>query len=138
MQNGACGDGRRRPRDRPRQPESVDTPCRNQCPSLPFQSAVRAGVGVCFQPRGSGPATPKTPGVPKLTRIYTRTGDDGTTGLVGGQRVKKNALRIETYGTVYELSSIVGLTRTALVDARRKSQHANEAGAELDSITLVR
>jgi cob(I)alamin adenosyltransferase len=31
--------------------------------------------------------------MPKLTRIYTRTGDDGTTGLVGGQRVKKNALR---------------------------------------------
>jgi len=52
--------------------------------------------------------------VPKLTRIYTRTGDDGTTGLVGGQRVKKNALRIETYGTVDELSSVVGLARTAL------------------------
>jgi cob(I)alamin adenosyltransferase len=90
-------------------------------------------VGVCFQPRGFGPATTKTGCVPKLTRIYTRTGDDGTTGLVGGQRIKKNALRIETYGTVDELSSIVGLTRTALVDARRKSQHANEAGAELDA-----
>ncbi|MGH7756059.1 MAG: cob(I)yrinic acid a,c-diamide adenosyltransferase, partial [Vulcanimicrobiaceae bacterium] len=35
--------------------------------------------------------------MPKLTRIYTRTGDDGTTGLVGGQRVKKNALRIAAY-----------------------------------------
>jgi cob(I)alamin adenosyltransferase len=54
--------------------------------------------------------------VPKLTRIYTRTGDDGTTGLVGGQRVKKNALRIETYGTVDELSSAIGLARTALAD----------------------
>jgi cob(I)alamin adenosyltransferase len=54
--------------------------------------------------------------VPKLTRIYTRTGDDGTTGLVGGQRVKKNALRIETYGTVDELSSVIGLARTALHD----------------------
>jgi cob(I)alamin adenosyltransferase len=54
--------------------------------------------------------------VPKLTRIYTRTGDDGTTGLVGGQRVKKNALRIETYGTVDELSSVIGLARTALAD----------------------
>ena len=52
--------------------------------------------------------------MPKLTRIYTRTGDDGTTGLVGGQRVKKNALRIETYGTVDELSSAIGLARTAL------------------------
>ncbi|MDE2480755.1 MAG: ATP:cob(I)alamin adenosyltransferase, partial [bacterium] len=42
--------------------------------------------------------------MPKLTRIYTRTGDNGTTGLVGGQRVMKNTLRIETYGTVDELS----------------------------------
>lgn len=52
--------------------------------------------------------------MPKLTRIYTRTGDDGTTGLVGGQRVKKNSLRIESYGTVDELSSAIGLARTAL------------------------
>jgi cob(I)alamin adenosyltransferase len=52
--------------------------------------------------------------MPKLTRIYTRTGDDGTTGLVGGQRVKKNAQRIETYGTVDELSCAIGLARTGL------------------------
>lgn len=52
--------------------------------------------------------------MPKLTRIYTRTGDQGMTGLVGGQRVKKNALRIETYGTIDELSSAIGLARTAL------------------------
>ncbi|HTJ27976.1 MAG TPA: cob(I)yrinic acid a,c-diamide adenosyltransferase [Candidatus Limnocylindria bacterium] len=55
----------------------------------------------------------------KSTRIYTRTGDDGTTGLVGGQRVKKNALRIEAYGTIDELSSVIGLARTALADVRR-------------------
>lgn len=52
--------------------------------------------------------------MPKLTRIYTRTGDNGTTGLVGGQRVKKNALRIETYGTVDECSCAIGLARTGL------------------------
>ena len=57
--------------------------------------------------------------MPKLTRIYTRTGDDGTTGLVGGQRVKKNDLRIETYGCVDELSSTIGLARTALADVQR-------------------
>jgi cob(I)alamin adenosyltransferase len=57
--------------------------------------------------------------MPKLTRIYTRTGDDGTTGLVGGQRIKKNALRIETYGTIDELSSVIGLARTALADVLR-------------------
>jgi len=49
-----------------------------------------------------------------LTRIYTRTGDDGTTGLVGGQRIKKNALRIAAYGTIDELSSALGLARSAL------------------------
>jgi cob(I)alamin adenosyltransferase len=57
--------------------------------------------------------------VPKRTRIYTRTGDDGTTGLVGGQRVQKSAPRIDAYGTVDELSAAIGLARTALADARR-------------------
>ncbi len=52
--------------------------------------------------------------MPKLTRIYTRTGDDGTTGLVGGGRVKKNDLRIESYGTLDELSSFIGVARTYL------------------------
>ncbi|MBV8372710.1 MAG: cob(I)yrinic acid a,c-diamide adenosyltransferase [Candidatus Eremiobacteraeota bacterium] len=52
--------------------------------------------------------------MPKRTRIYTRTGDDGTTGLVGGQRIEKNALRIEAYGTVDELSSAIGVVRAAL------------------------
>jgi len=47
--------------------------------------------------------------VPKITRVYTRTGDDGQTGLGGGQRVPKDALRIEAYGTVDELSSATGL-----------------------------
>jgi cob(I)alamin adenosyltransferase len=50
----------------------------------------------------------------KAPRIYTRTGDDGTTGLVGGARVKKNSARIDAYGTLDELSSHIGLARTAL------------------------
>lgn len=53
--------------------------------------------------------------MPKLTRIYTRTGDDGTTGLVGGSRVKKDDLRIESYGTLDELSSVIGVARSAMV-----------------------
>jgi len=54
-------------------------------------------------------------------KIYTRTGDDGTTGLFAGGRVKKTHLRVEAYGTVDELNSILGLARalkpTAAVDS---------------------
>lgn len=46
------------------------------------------------------------------TRIYTKTGDDGTTALFGGQRVRKDDLRIEAYGTIDELSAIIGIVRT--------------------------
>ena len=45
-------------------------------------------------------------------KIYTKTGDDGTTGLVGGSRVKKNSIRLEAYGTVDELNSAIGLLRS--------------------------
>ncbi|HMB35018.1 MAG TPA: cob(I)yrinic acid a,c-diamide adenosyltransferase [Methylomirabilota bacterium] len=47
----------------------------------------------------------------RLTRIYTRTGDHGETALVGGRRVPKDSPRIEAYGTVDELNSIIGLAR---------------------------
>ena len=45
----------------------------------------------------------------KLNKIYTKTGDDGTTGLTDGSRVKKYDLRPEAYGTVDELNSILGM-----------------------------
>jgi len=44
-------------------------------------------------------------------KIYTKTGDDGTTGLFGGGRVKKASARVEAYGTVDELNAAVGLAR---------------------------
>jgi len=47
----------------------------------------------------------------KLTRIYTRGGDFGDTSLVGGTRIKKNAPRIETIGTVDEANAAIGLAR---------------------------
>jgi cob(I)alamin adenosyltransferase len=47
--------------------------------------------------------------MPRITKVYTRTGDDGTTRLGGGQDVPKDALRIECYGTVDELNSVLGL-----------------------------
>jgi cob(I)alamin adenosyltransferase len=45
----------------------------------------------------------------RLSRIYTRTGDDGTTGLGDGQRVRKDDARVEAYGTVDEANSALGL-----------------------------
>ena len=47
----------------------------------------------------------------RITRVYTRTGDKGDTALVGGRRVPKDSPRIEAYGTIDELNSIIGLVR---------------------------
>ena len=44
-----------------------------------------------------------------MSRIYTRTGDDGTTGLVGGERISKAHPRLDAYGTIDELNSFIGL-----------------------------
>ncbi|MBV8222143.1 MAG: cob(I)yrinic acid a,c-diamide adenosyltransferase [Candidatus Eremiobacteraeota bacterium] len=52
----------------------------------------------------------------KRTRIYTRGGDKGETGLVGGQRVSKDSLRIRSFGDIDECSSVIGLARWALHD----------------------
>jgi cob(I)alamin adenosyltransferase len=46
-------------------------------------------------------------------KIYTRTGDDGTTGLFGGARVRKDDARVEAYGTVDETNATIGLARAA-------------------------
>lgn len=54
-------------------------------------------------------------------KIYTKTGDDGTTGLFGGKRVPKSDLRIDTYGTVDELNSFLGLLRDQDVNKSRES-----------------
>ena len=58
----------------------------------------------------------------KLNKIYTRTGDDGTTGLGTGERRKKYDLRVDAYGTVDEANAAIGLARTHL------------AGTDLDAI----
>jgi cob(I)alamin adenosyltransferase len=55
--------------------------------------------------------------MPKLTRIYTGGGDDGTTGLGGGQRVSKDSRRIAAYGAVDELNSLIGQALATGLDA---------------------
>ncbi len=52
-----------------------------------------------------------------LNKIYTRTGDDGTTGLGSGERVKKFDVRVEAYGTVDEANATIGVARLATASA---------------------
>jgi cob(I)alamin adenosyltransferase len=58
-----------------------------------------------------------------MVKIYTKTGDDGTTGLWGGDRVPKDAARIHAYGTVDECNAVIGVVRTMIA-----------AGGELDGM----
>lgn len=53
-------------------------------------------------------------------KVYTKTGDKGTTALFGGTRVPKHHIRIESYGTVDELNSHIGLIRDQQIDAQYK------------------
>lgn len=54
----------------------------------------------------------------KLNKIYTRTGDDGSTGLVDGSRLSKADLRVQAYGDVDETNSVIGLARLQLENRR--------------------
>lgn len=73
----------------------------------------------------------------RLSRIYTRTGDDGTTGLGDGRRVRKDVPRVEAYGTVDELNAILGLALASGVDPegaailRRAQNDLFDVGADL-------
>jgi cob(I)alamin adenosyltransferase len=80
----------------------------------------------------------------RLTKIYTKTGDDGTTGLIGGGRVRKDDLRVEAYGTVDEANAALGLAvvaceqsvegsaARALAEVLRSTQHdLFDLGADL-------
>lgn len=71
-----------------------------------------------------------------MAKIYTKVGDKGETSLVGGQKVAKDDLRIEAYGTVDELNSVLGAARAALAEAVRSP--AGQAKAEaLDQINAT-
>ncbi|WP_066758438.1 cob(I)yrinic acid a,c-diamide adenosyltransferase [Crocinitomix algicola] len=53
-------------------------------------------------------------------KVYTKKGDQGKTGLIGGTRVPKSSIRIESYGTVDELNSYLGLLRDKAIDEKSK------------------
>lgn len=68
-------------------------------------------------------------------KLYTRTGDDGTTGLVGGKRIGKDDLRIDAYGTVDELNALLGLAESATsIDDDALSQMLRAVQADLFAI----
>jgi cob(I)alamin adenosyltransferase len=69
-----------------------------------------------------------------LNRIYTRRGDSGETSLVGGQRVPKDAIRIEAYGTVDELNSFVGMACVSAEDLGTKEPRLLELAAILKRV----
>ena len=56
--------------------------------------------------------------MPRITKVYTRTGDDGTTALGGGQRRRKDDPRIVAYGTVDELNAAIGVALTCGLGSR--------------------
>ena len=65
----------------------------------------------------------------RITKVYTRKGDSGKTRLAGGQEVWKDALRVEVYGTVDELNSVIGLARVF----NRESGQKNRESARLEA-----
>lgn len=75
-----------------------------------------------------------------MSKIYTKTGDNGTTGLIGGERISKGELRIEAYGSVDELNSWIGLLRDVSENMERRvvlkeiQDRLFTIGAELASI----
>ena len=69
----------------------------------------------------------------KITKVYTRTGDTGQTGIVGGKRLPKDHPRIEAYGSVDELNSVIGLALSFLAK-KGASKRREKLGLILEAI----
>jgi cob(I)alamin adenosyltransferase len=70
----------------------------------------------------------------RLSKIYTRLGDAGETALIGGRRVSKDSLRIESFGTLDELQATLGLLRAALGDGEDRGALRRETIEALDRV----
>ncbi len=66
----------------------------------------------------------------RISKVYTRTGDKGKTRLAGGQDVWKDSLRVEAYGTVDELNSVIGLVRVN----NEKGEVNKQASAHMETV----
>ena len=67
----------------------------------------------------------------RITKVYTRTGDAGNTRLAGGQKVSKDSVRVEAYGTVDELNASIGLVRAMNGEASRSAESAKQLEQDL-------
>ena len=76
---------------------------------------------------------PEGASVAATMKIYTKTGDDGTTGLFGGGRVRKSSTRVEAYGTIDELNACIGLAAT---EPLREELFAGLAAIQSDLFTM--
>jgi cob(I)alamin adenosyltransferase len=70
----------------------------------------------------------------RIYKVYTRTGDQGETALVGGSRVPKDSLRIESYGTVDELQAFLGVLRATLSEADGHPETVRECVAAIHRV----
>jgi cob(I)alamin adenosyltransferase len=70
----------------------------------------------------------------RIYKVYTKTGDQGETGLVGGERVPKDSLRIESYGTVDELQAVLGMLRAALAEGGREPEESSACLAAVNRV----
>lgn len=72
-----------------------------------------------------------------MSRLYTRTGDEGTTGLFGGKRVPKSHARLDAYGTLDELNSVIGVLRLHVSEASGAQARLPEVQQDLFVIGAV-
>jgi len=70
----------------------------------------------------------------RIHKVYTRKGDQGMTDLVGGERIAKDSLRIESYGTVDELQAVLGMLRAALAESERLPEVCREVVGHLHQV----
>ncbi|MBX3355871.1 MAG: cob(I)yrinic acid a,c-diamide adenosyltransferase [Phycisphaeraceae bacterium] len=95
------------------------------------RESMRGAIGAKRSPEADGEATGGAAG--SRSRLYTRTGDDGSTGLFSDERVSKDDPRIEAYGTVDELNAALGWVRAW----REGRTEASLRGADRDGVALI-